>query len=122
MLSVERLPYPPVSGNDLFAGFIRSGSPPNAYVFGTSVFGFSYAVTGKSRAPIDMHPANSLFVEDGLMMPMYNLLRRPVNLKHAVGRVGGGGMPVLHPNSSRKNKIFVNSYFFACIGIRIILK
>ena len=38
-------------------------SPPNAYVFGTSVFGFAYAVTGKSRAPTDMHPANSRFIE-----------------------------------------------------------
>lgn len=40
----------------------------------------------------------------------------------AVGRAGGGGMPVLHPNSTRKKKIFVNSYFFACIYVRIILK
>ena len=38
-------------------------SPQNAYIFGTSVFGFAYAVTGKSRAPTDMHPANCRFDE-----------------------------------------------------------
>ena len=74
--------------------------PYNAYIYGTSVFGFAYAVTGKSRAPTDMPPPISgpdisLFSnaanasEQGLFLAGFGAFQVAHIAAHT-GAVGGG--------------------------------